>query len=78
MYRVTVFLSSFIGSSADKKEGLRNKIKEYMSRAEELQMKIEEQKEGTSVLSMQSFQMVSCCVAFCLILCYCTSETFTP
>lgn len=33
-------------SSAEKKDGLRAKMKEYMSRAEELQKKIDEQKEG--------------------------------
>ena len=37
----------FPDAPADKKEGIRAKVKEYMDRAEQIKQKVIEEKEGT-------------------------------
>ena len=39
----------FTDAPADKKEGIRAKVKEYMGRAELIKQKVKEDKEGTHV-----------------------------
>jgi len=53
-----LFTLTVVDSAADKKEGLRKKVKEYMNRAEILQKSVEEQK-ACKLLSVSSHLVLS-------------------